>query len=71
MGFVSTHDRRKMNKPDLAIVVLALLALDWAALHDIVKGEASLYHEVAMVGSSFMVFAVIVQRALRRKRAER
>ena len=60
-----------MKKLALAALVLVLLALDWAALHDILKGEPSLYQEVAMVGFSFVVFAIILQRMLRIRRGTR
>lgn len=52
----------------LAAVVLFLLALDWAALHDILRGEPDLRLEYAMLLLSLIVFAAMLFSALRRKR---
>ena len=41
-------------------MVALLLALDWAALHDILKGEPNLYAEYGMILFSIMVFGVLI-----------
>jgi hypothetical protein len=46
-------------------LVLLLLALDWAALNDIVQGEPDVYGEYAMLVFSVVVFAVLAFFKLR------
>ena len=41
-------------------MVALLLALDWAALHDILKGEPNLYAEYGMILFSIIVFGVLI-----------
>jgi len=41
-------------------MVVLLLALDGAALHDILKGEPNLYAEYGMILFSIIVFGVMV-----------
>lgn len=48
-------------------IVVLLLALDWAALHDILKGEPNLYAEYGMILFSIMIFGVMIFIGLRRK----
>jgi len=48
-------------------VAVLLLALDWAALHDILKGEPSLYAEYGMILFSIVIFGVMIFIGLRRK----
>ena len=44
----------------IGIVIAVLLALDWAALHDIIKGgEPNYWGEYAMLGFSIIVFITI------------
>jgi hypothetical protein len=52
----------------LIAIVLLLLALDWAALHDILRGEPNLYAEYGMFVFSVIVFGLLSLVALRRKR---
>jgi len=47
--------------------VALLLALDWAALHDILKGEPNLYAECGMVVLSMVIFVAMIFTGLRRK----
>ncbi len=47
-------------------VVLLLLFLDWAALHDIIKGEPDLTLEYAMVASSLIVVPFLLNYLLRK-----
>jgi hypothetical protein len=49
-------------------LVLLLLALDWAALHDIIKGEPDLKAEYSMLVVSLFVF-VMMALAWRRAHA--
>jgi len=48
-------------------MVALLLALDWAALHDILKGEPNLYAEYGMILFSIVIFGVMIFIGLRRK----
>lgn len=48
-------------------IVVLLLALDWAALHDILKGEPNLYAEYGMILFSVIVFGVMILIGLRRR----
>ena len=41
-------------------IVVLLLALDWAALHDILKGEPNLYAEYGMILFSIIIFGVMI-----------
>lgn len=62
-----------MRRTSLAGLVVLLLALDWAALHDILQGEPDPTAEWMMVGFSLVVFGLLagawVRRARRRARA--
>ncbi len=46
-------------------IVLLLLALDWAALHDILKGEPNLYGEYGVVAFSLIIFGTLIFIGLR------
>jgi len=46
-----------------------LVALDWAALHDILEGESNLYAEYGMLAFSAAAFAVMTFLAAREKGA--
>ncbi len=48
-------------------IVVLLLALDWAALHDIMKGEPNLYAEYGMILFSMIIFGVMIFIGLRRR----
>ncbi len=47
--------------------VFLLLALDWAALHDILKGEPNLILEYGMLGFSLVAFGSLAYIGLRKK----
>lgn len=52
----------------LTALVVLLLALDWAALHDILKGNEPSYRmEYAILAFSLMVFGVMALGAARRR----
>jgi len=51
----------------LTAIVVLLLALDWAALHDILKSEPDLYLEYAIVMFSMIVFGLMIFITLKRK----
>jgi hypothetical protein len=48
-----------MNKISILFIVLLLFLLDWAALHDILKGEPEPYEEIAMLLVSIFIFLII------------
>jgi hypothetical protein len=57
----STDERGDKMKTVLLIgMVLLLLALDWATLHDILKGEPNLYAEYGMILFSAMIFGAMI-----------
>ncbi len=47
-------------------VILLVLALDWAALHDILKGEADTTLEYSMLAVSLVFFIALGYAGLRR-----
>jgi hypothetical protein len=49
-----------MQRALLAIFVLVLLAADWVAVHDILKGEPDTTGEYLVVGFSGVVFGVLL-----------
>ena len=57
----------KMRTVLLIGTIVLLLLLDWAALHDILKGEPNLYAEYGMILFSIIVFGVMIFIGLRRK----
>lgn len=58
-----------MDRAAILPIVLVLLALDWAALHDIVKGESDLTAEYAVLAVSGAVFCGLALLCLRRRAA--
>jgi len=53
-----------MRKILIALFVLALLALDWAALHDILKGEANVWMEwLFVIGSVLLLVFYLIRKA--------
>ena len=53
-----------MRKILIALFVLALLALDWAALHDILKGEANVWREwLFVIGSVLLLVFYLIRKA--------
>jgi len=48
-------------------LIALLLALDWAALHDILKGEPDPYMEYGMVLLSVAMFGLVIFIKLRRR----
>lgn len=54
-----------MRKIVIALFVLALLALDWAALHDILKGEANVQMEWTFVIGSVLLLGFYLIRKVR------
>ncbi|MCX6162832.1 MAG: hypothetical protein NTV87_16045 [Ignavibacteriae bacterium] len=53
-----------MKKIILTGIVVVLLLLDMAALHDILKGEPDLYGEYGMILFSLIVFASLIVAGL-------
>ena len=52
-----------MQRIWIALFVLALLALDWTALHDILKGEPDVWLEWSfVVGSLLLLLAYVVRK---------
>jgi hypothetical protein len=56
-----------MKKWLVGLGFLVLLALDWAALHDIIKGEQDVWMEWAFVLISFTLLVVIIYKWLNLK----
>ena len=48
-----------LMRPLAILLVTLLLALDWAAFHDIVIGEPDVKGEVATVALSLLIFVVL------------
>ena len=57
-----------MRRVAAILILLVLLAFDWAALHDIVKGEPDLTTEFATLAFSAAAFCVVTI-ILRQRRA--
>jgi len=55
----------EMQKPFVALFVLGLFALNWAALHDILKGEPDVWMEWSVVALSVMLLATYLLRKIR------
>ena len=51
----------------VAVVSLVFLALDWAALHDILKGEPNISGELATLAVSLIPVALLAVTLLRRR----
>lgn len=60
-----------MKRPLVWMLVIGLVALDWAALHDIAKGGEDLLAEYLVVAVSVVVFARLLEMEYRRRRARR
>jgi uncharacterized membrane protein YdcZ (DUF606 family) len=53
-----------MRKLLIAVSVLALLALNWAALHDILKGEQNVWMEWSFVLGSVLLLIIVLIRKI-------
>lgn len=53
-----------MKRTFIWFFILAIAAINWAALHDILKGEADVWLEWAFVGVSMMWLAAYLFRKL-------
>ena len=53
-----------MKKIFIGILIVALLVLDWAALHDILKGEPNPIAEYLMLSFSVVIYSGLVIRSL-------
>jgi len=54
-----------MRKTLIAVSVLVLLALNWAALHDILKGEQNVWMEWSFVLGSALLLIIVLMRKMR------
>jgi len=54
-----------MRKTLIALSVLVLLALNWAALHDILKGEQNVWMEWSFVLGSALLLIIVLMRKMR------
>lgn len=54
-----------MRKILIAVSVLALLALNWAALHDILKGEQNVWMKWSFVLGSALLLIIVLMRKTR------
>lgn len=57
-----------MNKIIIYAVVTLILMLDWAALHDIIKGESNPYLEYLMIIDSIIIFGLIYKFSFKKGR---
>jgi hypothetical protein len=53
------------------LVAVVLIALDWAALHDILKGEPNLTAEWIVVAASGLIFGLMLGILFRPKQKRR
>jgi len=53
-----------MRKALIALSVLVLLALNWAALHDILKGEQNVWMEWSVVLGSALLLIIVLMRKI-------
>jgi hypothetical protein len=60
-----------MCKVTIVLVIIGLLALDWAALHDITRGEPNVKLEYLTLFFSTLVFSLIILRTLINRRRSR
>ncbi len=51
-------------------MAVALLALDWAAIHDILKGEPDTFGEYGMLAFSLIAFSAMAFIGLRRRKGQ-
>ncbi|MFQ5511073.1 MAG: hypothetical protein ACE5EO_04425 [Candidatus Krumholzibacteriia bacterium] len=51
-----------MRKIFFSVGLLAVLAADWAAIHDIIKGESDVRSEWAALAVSVVIIGLIVYR---------
>lgn len=56
-----------MKKIFIALVTVILLLLDWAALHDIMKGEQSPVAEYVTLAGSVVIIVVMLSYAIKQK----
>jgi len=56
-----------MKELSVVGIVALLVAVDWAALHDIVKGEPNPYAEYGMAVFSVVAFGVMIVAWVRQK----
>jgi hypothetical protein len=54
-----------MKKLFVAVFVMTLLALNWAALHDIIKGEPNTWMEWSFVTGSVLLALTFTMRRFR------
>ena len=57
-----------LRKGLIGLLILAVLALDWAALHDIIKGEPDAWMEWTFVLGSLLLGGLYIYRFLRRSK---
>ena len=57
----------KFHKSAYAFALLLFLLLDWAALHDILKGEENTFAEYSMLVISISVIPLLIYKILKNK----
>lgn len=57
----------KFRKSAYAFAILLFLLLDWAALHDIIKGEQNTFAEYSMLVISIIVIPLLIYKILETK----
>jgi hypothetical protein len=56
----------KLRKPAYAFAILLVLLLDWAALHDIIKGEENTTGEYSMLVLSIIVIPLLFFKLIKK-----
>ena len=49
-----------MKNPAVKLLIIVLIVLDWAAIHDIIKGETNLTLEYSLIVLSIIVILAII-----------
>ena len=56
----------KSNKPVYIFLLCVVLILDWAALHDILKGDENIFAEYSMVALSLLLIPLFLLKIFKK-----
>ena len=62
METIQKSASKKLHKSFYIIAVLFILLLDWAALHDIIKGEENTFAEYSMLVLSLIAVPFLIYK---------